>query len=101
MTESQDISVQLQERLNAALETETPLCIRAGGSKDFYGREPEGEVLDVSGHRGIISYEPTELVITARAGTPVADIERALADHDQFLPFEPPSLMVAPHWVEP
>ena len=92
MTESRDISEQLQERVNAAIETGAALCIRGGGSKDFYGREPEGELLDVSGHRGIISYEPTELVITARAGTPIAEIEQALADHDQFLPFEPPLL---------
>lgn len=91
MTDSRDISAQLQERVNAAAEAETPLCIRAGGSKDFYGRALQGEVLDVSGHRGIISYEPTELVITARAGTPLSEIHQVLAEQQQILPFEPPS----------
>jgi glycolate oxidase FAD binding subunit len=91
LTEFLDISAYLQERVSAAAEVGKPLCIRAGGSKDFYGREPQGEVLDVSGHRGIISYEPTELVITARAGTPLSEINQALAEQQQILPFEPPS----------
>jgi glycolate oxidase FAD binding subunit len=47
-------------------------------------------LLDVSGHRGIVSYEPSELVVTARAGTPLAEIEAVLAEHGQLLPFEPP-----------
>ena len=54
------------------------------------GREPVGERLDLSGHRGIVNYEPTELVITARAGTPLSDIEATLAERGQMLPFEPP-----------
>ena len=70
---------------------ERPLCIRGGGSKDFYGGKPLGEVLDTRGYRGIITYEPTELVITARAGTPLAEIEAALAERGQALAFEPPA----------
>ena len=85
-----DISTELQQRVTEAAETSQPLRIRAGGSKDFYGREPVGELLDVSPHRGITSYEPTELVITARAGTPLIEIEQALAAQNQMLPFEPP-----------
>ena len=77
----------LQERIRA---TQLPLRIRAGGSKDFYGQSFEGEVLDVSGHRGIVSYEPGELVITARCGTPLAEIETLLDGHGQMLGFEPP-----------
>ena len=77
----------LQERIRA---TQLPLRIRAGGSKDFYGQSFEGEVLDVSGHRGIVSYEPGELVITARCGTPLAEIETLLDEHGQMLGFEPP-----------
>lgn len=88
----QDNSLQLQQRVKQALESRTALCIRGGGSKDFYGREPSGEPLEVGPHRGIVSYEPTELVITARAGTPLTEIEQALTAAGQMLPFEPPHL---------
>ncbi|MEN8179016.1 MAG: glycolate oxidase subunit GlcE [Pseudomonadota bacterium] len=90
--QDQGISTQLQERVNQALEANAPLRIRGGGSKDFYGREPVGEPLDVSAHQGIVNYEPTELVVTARAGTPLRVIEQALAGENQLLPFEPPHL---------
>jgi glycolate oxidase FAD binding subunit len=85
-----DLSEQLRARVRAAIDAGAPLCIRAGNSKAFYGRQPVGDDLDVSGHRGIVSYEPTELVITARAGTALRDIETVLADHNQMLAFEPP-----------
>lgn len=68
----------------------TPLRIRGAGSKDFYGGLLAGEVLDVSGHRGIVAYEPTELYITARCGTPLAEVEATLAEKGQMLAFEPP-----------
>jgi glycolate oxidase FAD binding subunit len=80
----------LAERVLEAAGRGTPLAIRGGGSKDFYGRPVVGEALDVSGHAGVVSYEPTELVVTARAGTPLAEIEALLAEHGQMLPFEPP-----------
>jgi glycolate oxidase FAD binding subunit len=80
----------LQERIRAAAAARRPLLIRAGGSKDFYGGPLEGELLDVSPISGITHCEPTELVISARAGTPLADIERELAAHGQMLAFEPP-----------
>ena len=67
-----------------------PLCIRGGGSKDWYGQAPLGKVLDTRAYAGIIDYEPTELVITARCGTPLAEIEAALAANNQMLAFEPP-----------
>jgi glycolate oxidase FAD binding subunit len=78
----------ISERIAAAQGT--PLVIRGGGSKVFLGRRTEGETLDVSGLRGIVHYEPTELVITARAGTLLAEIEAALAERGQMLGFEPP-----------
>lgn len=67
-----------------------PLQIVGGGTKRFYGRATEGHRLSVCGHRGIVAYEPTELVITARAGTPLSDIEATLASRRQILGFEPP-----------
>jgi glycolate oxidase FAD binding subunit len=79
-----------QERIREAAARRTPLRLRGGGSKDFYGNPPRGEVLDTRGYAGIVSYEPTELVVTARCGTSLADLEEALRERDQFLPFEPP-----------
>ena len=84
------MEAELIERVKRAAADKTPLCIRGGGSKTFYGRHCEGQPLDLAGHRGIVSYEPSELVVTARAGTPLADIEAALANNGQLLPFEPP-----------
>ncbi|MDR3393628.1 MAG: glycolate oxidase subunit GlcE [Parasulfuritortus sp.] len=85
-----DLEHELAARVRQAGADKTPLCIRGGGSKAFYGRASQGEVLDVAGHTGVVSYEPTELVITARAGTPLTEIEALLADKGQVLPFEPP-----------
>lgn len=78
---------ELAERIRTA---QGPLVIRAGGSKDWYGENITGEVLDVSGNRGIVSYEPGELVLTARCGTPLSEIEALLNQHGQMLGFEPP-----------
>jgi glycolate oxidase FAD binding subunit len=80
----------LQERIRDAAASGAPLCLRGGGSKHFYGNEPRGELLDTRSHAGIVSYEPTELVITARCGTLLADLENALQQNGQCLPFEPP-----------
>lgn len=81
---------ELAARIGAAAADGTALQIRGGGSKAFYGRPVQGEVLDTRACVGIVAYEPTELVITARAGTPLLEIEAALATHDQMLGFEPP-----------
>jgi glycolate dehydrogenase FAD-binding subunit len=81
---------QLAKTVRAAASSKTPLCIRGGGSKDFYGGPLRGETLGVGAYRGIIDYEPTELVITARAGTPLVEIEAALRAKNQMLAFEPP-----------
>lgn len=85
-----DLSASLQAQVRVAFEAKTPMVIRGGGSKAFYGRAVVGEALEVRGHRGIISYEPTELVLTARAGTPLIEVESVLAAQGQMLPFEPP-----------
>src|SRR5579883_854597 len=83
-------SRSLREQIRAAAEARRPLRFRAGGSKDFYGGPLEGELLDVSGLSGVSEYEPTELVITAKAGTALVEIERVLSEHGQMLAFEPP-----------
>jgi glycolate oxidase FAD binding subunit len=77
-------------RIRAAAAQGRALCIRAGGTKDFYGNVPRGEVLDPRAWRGIESHEPSELVITVRAGTPLEEVEAALAAQGQMLAFEPP-----------
>ncbi len=86
-----DISLQLQQQIQRAFEQSTTLRIVGGNSKTFYGRPVKAEALDVAGHCGVINYEPTELVITARAGTPLNEIEKLLDDNCQMLPFEPPA----------
>ena len=86
----QEIINQLATTVRDAAAHRTPLCIRGGGSKDFYGGPLRGETMSVAAYRGIIDYEPSELVITARAGTQLAEIETALRDRGQMLTFEPP-----------
>ena len=86
-----DVLQELRERIMRAVRDRAPLRIRGGGSKDFLGQRFEGEVLDTRPLSGILSYEPTELFVTALAGTPLAAIETALAERGQMLAFEPPS----------
>jgi glycolate oxidase FAD binding subunit len=80
----------LIDAVNEANVSRAPLKITGGNSKSCYGRETAGEPLPLSDYRGIVAYEPTELVITARAGTPLNEIEHALEQQGQMLGFEPP-----------
>jgi glycolate oxidase FAD binding subunit len=80
----------LIERVRNAASSGTPLRIRGGGSKDFYGEPPQGELLETAPLTGVTSYEPSELVVTVRAGTPLAELEDVLTREGQCLPFEPP-----------
>ncbi len=80
----------LAEQVRAAAAHKTPLRIRGGGTKEFYGGRSEGELLDPRGHAGIAAYEPTELYVTARCGTRLEELERTLSEHGQMLAFEPP-----------
>lgn len=84
------IIAPLRSALLAAAAAGRPVDICGGGSKRFYGNPGEGDALDVTPCHGILSYEPTELVITARAGTPLAEIESAMREQGQMLGFEPP-----------
>lgn len=87
---SGDHSQALQTQVKEALAQHKSLRIEGGSSKAFYGHAVEGEPLFTRQHSGIINYEPTELVLTARAGTPLAEIEATLAAQNQMLPFDPP-----------
>jgi glycolate oxidase FAD binding subunit len=80
----------LGEQIRAAAAAGTRLRVRAGGSKDFYGNAPLGTPLDPRALRGIVSYEPAELALSVRAGTPLAEVEDTLAERGQMLAFEPP-----------
>ncbi|MEW6704398.1 MAG: glycolate oxidase subunit GlcE [Pseudomonadota bacterium] len=80
----------LIDRIAQARHDKTPLAIHGGNTKAFYGEPVQGEPLDLRPLAGISSYEPTELVVTARAGTPLAELEAVLAERGQWLPFEPP-----------
>src|SRR5258708_4137906 len=90
------VLAELRERVSVAHRTRQGLRLRGSGSKDFYGESLTGEVLEVRADQGIVDYEPSELVITARCGTPLSEIEAALAAHGQFLAFEPPALGADP-----
>lgn len=81
---------ELGERIIAAGKSQSPLCIRGGGSKRFYGGAEHGDLIRTTDYHGVLDYDPAELVMTARAGTPLAEIEALLEAHHQCLPFEPP-----------
>jgi glycolate oxidase FAD binding subunit len=79
-----------RDRIVAASQSGSPLRLRGNGTKDWYGQSLQGEVLDTTAYTGIVDYDPTELVITARCGTNLREIGKALSAHNQMLAFEPP-----------
>jgi len=85
-----DDTEALVERVREATARRAPLRVLGGGTKQFLGRAVDGELLATSGHRGILRHDPAELVLTARGGTPLAEVEAQLARCSQRLPFEPP-----------
>jgi glycolate oxidase FAD binding subunit len=85
-----DDSARLIAQVQRAIAQHAPLRIRGSDSKRFLGRDVQGEELDTRSHRGIVAYDPTELVITARAGTPLSELNAVLDDANQMLPCEPP-----------
>jgi len=88
---SDDPALQrLIDHVRGARARRAPLDIRGHGSKAFYGEHPSGEPLDMTPLAGVVRHEPTELVVTARAGTAIAELEAALAEHGQCLAFDPP-----------
>lgn len=85
-----NVTTALADRIRTAASDKRALRIRGGGSKDFYGDPGAGDPLDTRAHAGIVDYEPSELVVTARCGTPLSELEAALAAKGQMLAFEPP-----------
>ena len=95
MGKDSDFILAAAERVRSAAASGTALRIRGGGSKDFYGEALNGDLLDTAPLNAVVSYEPSELVVTALAGTPLAELEALLAAQGQCLPFEPPHF--SPH----
>ena len=81
---------KLIDRIRKAHADGAPLIIQGGGSKSFYGNADEGEILSTRALNGVVDYQPKELVLTAQAGTPLAEIEGLLTEQNQMLAFEPP-----------
>jgi glycolate oxidase FAD binding subunit len=91
----------IAERVRSAASAATPLRIRGGGSKDFFAQTLEGELLHTASLAGLLSYEPSELVVTVGAGTPLSELEALLATKGQCLPFEPPHFGTADSRSQP
>lgn len=86
----QDHTEQLVDQVKQAISSKTPVNIVGGNSKSFLGRTQELNSLYTSDHTGVVNYEPTELVVTVRTGTPMQELNDLLAENGQMLPFEPP-----------
>jgi glycolate oxidase FAD binding subunit len=85
-----DGTASLQQQVRAAVESKTSLAVHGGDTKKFLGRRIEAEPLDMREHSGIVHYDPAELVLTARCGTALKDVEAALEERGQILACEPP-----------
>lgn len=85
-----EVIARFSDTVRAASAARSPIRIRGSGSKDFYGNPCAGDLLDTRSHAGIVDYEPSELVVTVRCGTPLSELEAALAAKGQMLAFEPP-----------
>ena len=82
---------EVAESVRHAAAHGTSLALRAGGTKDRLGRATTAAVsMDLSALRGIVTYEPEELILIARPATPLAEVQALLAGCNQHLAFEPP-----------
>jgi glycolate oxidase FAD binding subunit len=80
----------LLDQVKDAVAAKRPLCIRGGNTKQYLGREQQGDPVDLSGYSGVVDYQPSELVITVRAGTTISELQQVLAQENQVLAGEPP-----------
>lgn len=85
-----DLTNVIQQQILHAVENHQPLNILGGNTKSFLYQAHTGETLSLQEHQGIVNYQPTELVVTAYAGTKLSDLQTMLAEHNQRLPFDPP-----------
>ena len=86
-----DIKQQLIEQVRDAVNDKASMTVRAGGTKEWLGRLASTDrVIETASHSGIVSYQPVELVMTARAGTTISEIESVLEENNQMLACEPP-----------
>jgi glycolate oxidase FAD binding subunit len=92
ITATPDALQEIAETVRRAAATGWPLRVFGGDTKAFYGRRAEGEPLSLAAYAGVVAYDASELVVTARAGTRLGEIEATLAAHGQRLAFEPPRL---------
>lgn len=92
MSTNETVIDRFKDQITDAKKRSACIRIRGGGSKDFHGVSLQGDLLETKDFTGITEYEPTELVLTARSGTPLKDIEHALNENNQMLPFEPPHM---------
>jgi len=90
LPDSQQQIDSFRKQILEAAQSKTPLSIEGGGSKAWYGNNNPFTKLSTKNFSGILDYQPEELVITARAGTPLREIEQVLSDKNQMLAFEPP-----------
>jgi glycolate oxidase FAD binding subunit len=86
----QEVIQQFKEQIQSAISAQNKIKICGGNSKHWYGDAATGETLNTLAYQGIIDYQPEELVITVCAGTPLKEVESALAVRNQYFPFEPP-----------
>lgn len=89
-----EVVEQYQAQIQHAIDNKSKLRIVGGDTKSWYGnlhREPEAETLHTTLYRGVIEYEPSELFIRVRGGTPLSEVQQLLAQHGQMFAFEPPS----------
>ena len=84
------MSKAFSDQIRAAAADRRALRIRGGGTKDFYGNDASGELLDTRSCTGVVAYEPTELVLTVRCGTSLLEVQELLEKNNQMLAFEPP-----------
>jgi len=89
MQPDHDMSAELLEQAQCAKASGQNLYVFGGASKASPTPPPGSLPLCTAGHSGVIDYHPSELVITARAGTPIAQLSELLQANGQYLPFEP------------
>ncbi len=81
---------QLLDQVRSAISDSEPLCIVGGNSKRHLAREQVGKPINVANYAGVVEYEPTELVVTVRAGTTLSELQEILGQENQFLACDPP-----------